>query len=577
MANSILSEKEHQLLAQERELLAALQALIAELGATETDRKALQHSILQLDQLFLLVIVGEFNAGKSAFINALIGSRVLEEGVTPTTTRIQIVQHSDQPRRETEASTVDRVWIDSEALQDLQIVDTPGTNAILREHEALTREFVPRSDMVLFVTSADRPFTESERSFLEKIRQWGKKIVVVINKIDILEGAADVEKVKDFVRRNLSLVTGAEPEVFGVSARAAWRRKAAGESAAAAVHPHDEFPLLEEYIKQTLDQAERLRLKLLNPLGVGRSLAQQHLDDGEARLELLQEDLRTLREIESQLELYQQDMGREFRLRLAEVDRILHAFENRGVEFFDDRMRLARLIDLLNKSRMKADFQASVIGDAPAQIESCVDDLIDWMLSSEIRQWEQIREHVEHGGGRPRLAGRAAAFDQDRRRLIESVGRHAQRVLEGYDRERESTRMAEDLQKAVAGTALVEVGALGLGALVTWLASTTLADVTGLIAAGTIAVVGLFVIPARRREAKRQLKERINRMRRQLMDGLTSHFEREQKSSLSRIREAIAPYSRFVRSEEAQLRKSRQELADWLEQAKLMELKIQKL
>jgi hypothetical protein len=72
-------------------------------------------------------------------------------------------------------------------LRDIHIVDTPGTNAVIREHEAITAEFVPRSDMVLFVTSADRPFTETERAFLEQVRGWGKKVVVVINKVDILE------------------------------------------------------------------------------------------------------------------------------------------------------------------------------------------------------------------------------------------------------------------------------------------------------------------------------------------------------------------------------------------------------
>ena len=59
---------------------------------------------------------------------------------------------------------------------------------------------MPRSDLVLFVTSADRPFTETERAFLEQIRGWGKKIVVVINKIDILESDAQVEEVRG-VRR----------------------------------------------------------------------------------------------------------------------------------------------------------------------------------------------------------------------------------------------------------------------------------------------------------------------------------------------------------------------------------------
>ena len=81
-----------------------------------------------------------------------------------------------------------------ELLRDLNIVDTPGTNAIHREHERLTREFVPRADLVLFVTSADRPFTESERAFLESIRDWGKKIVVVVNKADIFETDGELRR-----------------------------------------------------------------------------------------------------------------------------------------------------------------------------------------------------------------------------------------------------------------------------------------------------------------------------------------------------------------------------------------------
>ena len=74
----------------------------------------------------------------------------------------------------------------NEFLREIAIVDTPGTNAIIRHHEELSRGFVPRSDLVLFVTSAERPLTESERGYLELIRDWGKKILLVINKADLL-------------------------------------------------------------------------------------------------------------------------------------------------------------------------------------------------------------------------------------------------------------------------------------------------------------------------------------------------------------------------------------------------------
>ncbi len=107
----------------------------------------------------------------------------------------------------------------------MTLVDTPGTNAIDREHEALTQHFIPRADLVLFVTSADRPFTESERAFLAGIRDWGKKIVMAVNKIDILETEEERERVRKFVRESFTNLLGEEPKVFVVSARQAFRAK----------------------------------------------------------------------------------------------------------------------------------------------------------------------------------------------------------------------------------------------------------------------------------------------------------------------------------------------------------------
>jgi septal ring factor EnvC (AmiA/AmiB activator) len=145
------------------------------------------------------------------------------------------------------------------------------------------------------------------------------------------------------------------------------------------------------------------------------------------------------------------------------------------------------------------------------------------------------------------------AFDYDRDRLLASVGRAAQDAVESYDHERESIRLAESVQMAVAGMALVEVSALGLGALVAAIATTTMADVTGILAATTVAVLGLFVIPARRREAKRELRQKITAVRLQLMTALTGQFERELERSVQRINEAIAPYTRFIRAERDRL------------------------
>ena len=90
----ILTDQQERILADERRVLGELVAALAAPGRhADEDQETLQRSVRQLDELFLLVVVGEFNAGKSAFINALLGSSVLEEGVTPTTSRIGLIRH----------------------------------------------------------------------------------------------------------------------------------------------------------------------------------------------------------------------------------------------------------------------------------------------------------------------------------------------------------------------------------------------------------------------------------------------------------------------------------------------------
>jgi len=560
MITRVLTPDDDALLAEERECLSRLQLALARADADAADQDALAQSVRRLDELFLLVVVGEFNSGKSTFINALIGQRVLEEGATPTTRRVHVLVHGPAVAQVSSTASVDTIAAPVEMLREIHIVDTPGTNAIFREHEAITSDFVPRADFVLFVTSADRPFTETERGFLEVIREWGKKIVLVVNKVDILETAADLDSVLAFVRQSASALLGVEPAVFPVSARLALRSKLSGEPAPGA----ESFGALEQFIATTLDERERLRLKLLNPIGVGLRLTDRHLAAARAELALLQDDVLAIDDIERQLALYREDMGREFRHRLSSVDNILHEFERRGVAFFDDTLRLARVFDLLNKTRLKAEFERDVIQDMPALVERQVLDIVDWMVASDLRQWQGVMTRIESRrlAHADRLTGTVdSRFEYDRARLLDTVGRAAERTLQGYDHARESDAMAESVRMAVAGTALAEVGALGLGAAVTALATTTFADVTGILAAGALAVIGLFVIPVRRSQAKTTMRARIEAMRRQLVESLTAQFDREVARSVSRIQDAVLPYTRFVRAERQRLDEVQSELA----------------
>ncbi|MBL6982078.1 MAG: dynamin family protein [Anaerolineales bacterium] len=386
----ILSDQQEALLKEERNLLRELRVALANFGAPEEDQSALEESIQQLDDFFLLVIVGEFNAGKSAFINTLLGQKVLKEGVTPTTTQVNILRFGESDERQIVDDHLHILTAPVDILKEISIVDTPGTNAVIREHEEITSNFVPRSDLVLFITSADRPFTESERIFLEKIRDWGKKVVLVLNKIDILQNDADLAQIQAFLTENAQSLLGTTPDIFPISALQAFQAKQGQPQ----LWNESRFEALERFIQDTLDKGSRTRLKFLNPLGVGKHLTGQYLDSIKGRLGLLKDDFNMLEDVESQLDIYSDDMRRDFEFRMSDVDNVLYEMEQRGEAYFDETMRLARVFDLIKKERIQLEFENLVVADTPQRIDTKVNELIDWMVDSDLRQWQAVTEHI---------------------------------------------------------------------------------------------------------------------------------------------------------------------------------------
>jgi small GTP-binding protein len=575
LLRTILNRKENQILKDEKDALQRLQLALAAFEVTPEDQKALRKSLQQLDGLFLLVVVGEFNSGKSAFINALLGERFLPEGVTPTTAQIHILDYGEEADRQVEEDGVMTFTYPAEFLREINIVDTPGTNAIIRRHEQLTQEFVPRSDLVIFITSADRPFTESERAFMERIREWGKKVIIVLNKIDLLEDE-DVEQVTGFIRENALALLGFIPEIFPVSARLALKAKEAeSRREKDALWEVSRFQAVETYVLRTLDEKSRIRLKLRNPLGVGERLVAAYHQLVQTRLDTLASDMEAIENIDAQLEIYRSDMHSDFRYRLADIEKVLLAMNNRGMHYFDETLRLARVLDLVNTQRIQGEFERQVVADTPYEIEREVNSLIDWLVEKDLRQWQatlayldrhraQVEERTEARAGRDdKIIGQVGGpFEYNRSALLDSVGRAAKDVVLTYDRETESRQLAGGVRDAVAGVAVVEVGAVGLGALLVAILHTALLDFTGILGASALALVGLLIIPAKRRQAKNSLRNKLDDLQARLTTAMSEQFERELERSIQRLREAVAPYTRFVRAERQKLLGIEAETAD---------------
>ena len=211
------------------------------------------------------------------------------------------------------------------------------------------------------------------------------------------------------------------------------------------------FEALERYIRETLDSPGRVQLKLLNPLGVGAALTERHAASVRERAALLREDFGTLDEVDRQLGLYQSDLMRDFEFRISDIDRILLEMEKRGHDFFDEHMRIGRVMDLLNRSRMQQGFEQQVV---------------DWLVDADLRQWQDVTKHLAQRRRQyeDRIVGESdsARFHYDRTRLIDSVGREAQKVIDTYDRRKEARELADSARNAVATAAAVSAGTIGL-------------------------------------------------------------------------------------------------------------------
>lgn len=181
-SSRIVSPAHRELVNSQRSSLVSLQGQLREMDGAADDLELLSSTIAHLDELFLLCIVGEFNAGKSSLINALLGGRHLEDGVTPTTDRVYLIKQStsscagssggttttSRSRSRSELSGAisatghpppTTIELPVPWLEDVTLVDTPGTNAIVQGHAEITEAIVPRCDLLLFVTSVDRPIS----------------------------------------------------------------------------------------------------------------------------------------------------------------------------------------------------------------------------------------------------------------------------------------------------------------------------------------------------------------------------------------------------------------------------------
>jgi len=242
--------------------------------------------------------------------------------------------------------------------------------------------------------------------------------------------------------------------------------------------------------------------------------------------------------------------------RLAEVENVLQRFETRGQDFFDNTLRLTNIGNLTKSDKIKAKFEQEVLAEVPQEIDEKVRGMIDWLVDKDLNVWYQVMGALERrqAADRANLDGSHLSAQAERRKdLMESVGQTIRGIVNSYNRKKEAEELSAFVEGAVAQTALFEVGAVGLGALVATALFSSAMDVTGIVAAGTLAILGLFVIPYKRKQVKQSFKEKMEELRANLMSTLSGTFSRESELAIRRLNDKISPYTAEVLADQEKI------------------------
>ncbi|MCC0178983.1 dynamin family protein [Waterburya agarophytonicola K14] len=251
MDNLIVDEK----LAQYQSNLDSLLGQLEDF-ATNISNQQLQVTIRNLrtniNEPFLFVIVGEVKAGKSSFVNALLQADICKTAADPCTDIIQQIVYSEKKEEQPVSQYLRKIGLPKDILKNLSVVDTPGTNTIVENHQEITKEFIPNSDLIFFVFFAKNPYTRSAWDLLDYVNsEWRKKVVFILQQADLTkpeELAKNKEKLTE-----LALQKGIEsPIVFATSVE----YEVNGEP------ERSGFNDVRNYIQQTLKDGGTKKLKL---------------------------------------------------------------------------------------------------------------------------------------------------------------------------------------------------------------------------------------------------------------------------------------------------------------------------
>lgn len=494
-----------QLRGEVEAVLGDLLKFAAELRRPGPELDSLHGLLTNIREPLLFVVVGEVKAGKSSLINALFGQEIAKADVLPATDRVCIFRYGREQKQVEQSPKLIELHLPLEFLRDFNIVDTPGTNTMVTEHQTITENFVPRADLILFVFSVVNPWTQSAWEFLKFVqKKWLKNVVFVLQQAD-LRDAKEIGVIKRHLQETAIQRLGVNVPIFTVSARKAFLARTSAVDKQR-LWEESQFAALEEQINLMVSEASAGMLKFRSATQTGQVIVDEIRKQLADSIAVISRDEARLQRIGQFIDGRQQQIARQISGLLRDVEKVCRDCVNEGYKLLEQKLSFWRTWKLIwGRSDWQREFQMELEMKLRQRVQPEVEHAVQ-MLEVDLRGvWPQLNDSFDTfltSDLRSQVPRTIHDFAQQRRELLQAVHLALIERVAGKSIEQRLAQLFAETSTRLRVPAGV-AAASGLVALIAAMSSAAVADVTGILA--LISAAGGSVVVFRQRRKILQL------------------------------------------------------------------------
>jgi hypothetical protein len=521
--------------------LGGLLKLAAELRRPSASLDTIQGLLSDIREPLLIVAVGEVKSGKSSLLNAIFGEEFAKVDVLPATDRVCIFRYADFEKTVDVSPQLIERYLPIPFLRDFNVVDTPGTNTMVAEHQRITESFIPRADLILFVFSVVNPWTQSAWDLLGFVqKKWLKNVVFVLQQAD-LRAPSEVVVIRRHLEETAIQRLGFAPPIFAVAARNALLALK-GFSA-----DQGEFGPLRDQINLIVTGPGGRALKLRSAAQAAQVMIEEIASELRAALEVIAQDETRLTRAEKFLEARKEQTLRQMGGLLAGIERACRQGAEQGMKLLEEKLSFWRTWKIIwARQRWQDEFQHQIEGKLRQVVEQQAEDAIH-SLETDLRSlWPQMHDLIDqqlHGELQEKIPRALPDFVGQRRELFQSIQLALSERVSAKSVEEKLAQLFREtstILRVPAGVA----AAGGIATIIAALVSASVADVTGILAASA-AVIGSIMAVIQRRRILATYEQQMETKRAELMQTVERQLTRAIETFYRDISAALQPLAAF--------------------------------